>query len=114
MLGPLGAPELIIIAVVVVLLFGVGKLSGLGRDLGASVKEFRKAIKDEDSDKNKKAEAEAPQTQYTQQQPPQIQPPSQQSAPPPSSQPQSQYVPPQQPNQPHNPSSGESQGKQIF
>jgi sec-independent protein translocase protein TatA len=48
MFGSLGAPELIIIGLIVVLLFGVGKLSGLGKDLGSSVKEFRKAVKDED------------------------------------------------------------------
>lgn len=75
MLGSLGAPELIIIAVVLVLLFGVGKLSGLGKDLGSSVKEFRRAIKDE----------EQPQQQATTQAPPpQQQPPQQtQAAPPP-------------------------------
>jgi sec-independent protein translocase protein TatA len=49
MLGSLGAPELIIIAVVLVLLFGVGKLSGLGKGLGDSIKEFRKAVKDDDA-----------------------------------------------------------------
>jgi sec-independent protein translocase protein TatA len=49
MFGSLGAPELIVIGVVLILLFGVGKLSGLGKDLGSSVKEFRKAIKDEDA-----------------------------------------------------------------
>ena len=48
MFGSLGAPELIIIGIIVILLFGVGKLSGLGKDLGSSVKEFRRAVKDED------------------------------------------------------------------
>ena len=46
MLGPLGAPELIIIGVIVILLFGVGKISGLGREVGSSIKEFRKAAMD--------------------------------------------------------------------
>lgn len=98
MFGSLGAPELIIIGLIVVLLFGVGKLSGLGKDLGSSVKEFRKAIKDED--------AEKPQAQQTVQQPPQqqyVQPP-QQYAPPPQQQytpppPQQQYTPPPPPSQ---------------
>ncbi len=51
MLGPLGTPELLIIGAIVLLIFGVGRLSGLGRDLGTSIKEFRKAVKDEDKDK---------------------------------------------------------------
>ena len=48
-MGPIGPPELIIIGVIVLLLFGVGKISGLGRDLGLSIKEFRRAVKDEDA-----------------------------------------------------------------
>jgi len=81
MFGTLGAPELIIIGVVLVLLFGVGKLSGLGRDLGGSVKEFRKAIKDEDEQKTQvQAQVQPPQQQYAP-------PPPQQQAPPPPAQP---------------------------
>ena len=48
MIETIGAPELIIIALVIILLFGVGKMANLGRDLGASVREFRHAIRDED------------------------------------------------------------------
>lgn len=86
MFGSLGAPEIAIIGVIVVLLFGVGKLSGLGKDLGSSVKEFRKAVKDED---DKKPEAQPivaqqpapPQQQYIPPAPQYQQPPTQ--APPP-------------------------------
>lgn len=39
-----GGPELIIILVVVLLLFGARKLPELARSLGASAKEFRKGI----------------------------------------------------------------------
>jgi sec-independent protein translocase protein TatA len=53
MLGSLGAPELLIIGAIVILLFGVGKLGGLGKGLGESIKEFRSAVKD---DKDKKDE----------------------------------------------------------
>ena len=49
MFETLGAPELLIIMVIVVLLFGAGRVSRLGKDLGTSVKEFRRAIRDEDS-----------------------------------------------------------------
>ncbi len=46
-------PELIIVLVVILLLFGARKLPDLARSLGASAKEFRKGIeegsKDEDA-----------------------------------------------------------------
>ncbi|MDC3152603.1 twin-arginine translocase TatA/TatE family subunit [SAR86 cluster bacterium] len=34
---------------VVVLIFGSGKLKSLGSDLGSSIKGFKKSVKDEDS-----------------------------------------------------------------
>ena len=43
--GPL---ELCIIAVIVVLVFGVGKLSGIGKALGTSIKEFKETVKTDD------------------------------------------------------------------
>jgi sec-independent protein translocase protein TatA len=48
MFETLGAPELLIILVLVVVLFGAGRVGRLGKDLGTSVKEFRRAVKDED------------------------------------------------------------------
>ena len=42
----LGPWELLLILVIVVLIFGVGKLSGLGGALGKSIREFRKAATD--------------------------------------------------------------------
>jgi sec-independent protein translocase protein TatA len=45
-LGPLGAPELIIVLVIVVLIFGVGRLPDVGGAVGKSIREFRKATKD--------------------------------------------------------------------
>jgi len=56
MLGSLGGPELAIIAVVIILIFGVGKFSSLGKDLGTSIKEFRRAVKDEDPEAAKNAQ----------------------------------------------------------
>ena len=42
-------PELIVILVIVVLLFGVGRLSKIGSELGRGINEFRKGLKgDED------------------------------------------------------------------
>lgn len=47
-LGPLGVPELLIIAFVVVLIFGVGRLPEVGGALGKGIREFRKSTKDDD------------------------------------------------------------------
>ena len=46
--GPfgLGLPELIIILVVVMLIFGVGKMADIGGALGKSIREFRRAAKE--------------------------------------------------------------------
>jgi sec-independent protein translocase protein TatA len=88
MFGSLGAPELLIIGAVIILIFGVGKISGLGKELGTSIKEFRRAVKDEDADQTAKIQQASvpPPQQYAP-------PPPQQYAPPPPAQPQ----PPQQP-----------------
>lgn len=47
-LGPIGLPELLIIAFIVVLIFGVGRLPDVGGAVGKSIREFRKATKDEE------------------------------------------------------------------
>ena len=44
----LGAPELLIILVIVIAVFGVGKLAGIGGALGNSVREFRKTVRDDE------------------------------------------------------------------
>jgi len=41
----LGVPELLIILAVVVLLFGVGRLSKIGSELGRGIREFRVGLK---------------------------------------------------------------------
>ena len=48
MIGDLGAPELLVIFAIVVVLFGVGKIGRLGKDLGSAVREFRKAVHEDD------------------------------------------------------------------
>ena len=52
----LGAPELIIILVILMLLFGGAKLPALAKGLGQSIKEFKQAAKDEPKEE-KKADA---------------------------------------------------------
>ena len=47
----LGGPELMIILVIILLMFGGSKLPQLAKGLGESVKEFKKAAKDTDDTK---------------------------------------------------------------
>lgn len=49
-LGPLGVPELLIIAFIVILVFGVGRLPEVGGALGKGIREFRKSTRDDDGD----------------------------------------------------------------
>lgn len=46
-----GATELIIILVIVLLLFGVGRIATVGKELGSGIREFRKGISGEDDKK---------------------------------------------------------------
>jgi sec-independent protein translocase protein TatA len=46
----LGAPELIIIALVVLLLFGATRLPKLGKSMGQSISGFKKGLKEGDDD----------------------------------------------------------------
>ena len=47
----LGAPELILILAIVVILFGVGRLGKIGKELGTGMREFRKGIQGDDETK---------------------------------------------------------------
>ncbi len=46
---PVGPTELILILVIVIVIFGAGRLGEVGKGLGKSIKEFREATKEEDS-----------------------------------------------------------------
>ncbi len=50
-----GLPELLIILVIVVLLFGVGRVSRIGGELGSAIAAFRRGVND---GSDKKADAE--------------------------------------------------------
>ena len=59
MIRGIGAPELILILVIVLIVFGVGRLGDVGAALGKGIREFRKATTGEDDADAKKAEAQA-------------------------------------------------------
>jgi len=44
MIGQLGVPELLLILAVVLILFGVGRVSKIGRELGTGIREFREGL----------------------------------------------------------------------
>ena len=46
MFGSLGAPEMIVIFIVALLVFGPSKLPELGKSLGEAIRGFKKAIND--------------------------------------------------------------------
>ena len=49
----LGAPELIIILVIILVIFGGSQLPKLARSLGTSAKELRKGLKDDEKSTDK-------------------------------------------------------------
>jgi sec-independent protein translocase protein TatA len=114
-IGPLGLPELLIILVVIVIIFGVGKLPQIGGALGQGIREFRHSSKDPEEEERErmelaqKAQLEAPPppAYSTAQQPPQAQYPPQQAY-----QPQ-QYAQPQPPPAAAAPS-GEQKPPALF
>jgi sec-independent protein translocase protein TatA len=45
----LGLPELVIILLIVVIIFGANRLPQLGRGIGSAIKNFKEGIKDEET-----------------------------------------------------------------
>ena len=62
MLKQLGPTELLIILGIVILLFGVGRLSKIGSELGTGIRAFRTGLKGDDEEKK---EEEKPQEEET-------------------------------------------------
>jgi len=54
----LGAPELIIVLIIVILIFGVGRIANIGGELGKGISAFRKGLKADDEKKPDEEEKE--------------------------------------------------------
>jgi|GraSoiStandDraft_41_1057321.scaffolds.fasta_scaffold6369833_1 sec-independent protein translocase protein TatA len=50
-LGGIGWPEIVLIVVIAVLIFGARKLPEIGRGMGKGIREFREGLKDGDGEK---------------------------------------------------------------
>jgi sec-independent protein translocase protein TatA len=47
MFRDIGAPEIALIVIIIILVFGAGKLAGVGGALGRSIREFRRELRGE-------------------------------------------------------------------
>ncbi len=57
-MGEISITKLLVVAALIILVFGTKKLRTLGGDLGSAIKGFKKAMNDDD-DSSKKTSAEA-------------------------------------------------------
>ncbi len=44
--GPIGLPEMLIILVIIVLIFGASRLPEIGKGIGQGIKNFKSSVKD--------------------------------------------------------------------
>jgi sec-independent protein translocase protein TatA len=58
MLGSIGIPELLIILVIIVVLFGVNKLPKLGKGLGEGIRNFKDSVKTGQSENEENSKGE--------------------------------------------------------
>jgi len=59
-MGKLGIWEIVLIVVLALVLFGGGKLAGVGKALGQSIRDFKKEMKsDDEGNQNEKKEEKA-------------------------------------------------------
>ena len=59
MFGSLGPTELIIILVIVILLFGVGRIGKIAGELGGGIRSFREGLKDPDEENSEEENVES-------------------------------------------------------
>ena len=59
-MGEISITKLLVVAALIVLVFGTKKLRTLGGDLGSAIKGFKKAMNDDDAAAKKSAEGDIP------------------------------------------------------
>jgi sec-independent protein translocase protein TatA len=59
-MGNIGAPEILMIALVALLLFGAGRIADIGKGLGQGIKNFKQGLKEADELDKGKAAADKP------------------------------------------------------
>lgn len=60
MFGKLGIWEIVLIVVLALVLFGGGKLAGVGKALGQSIRDFKKEMKADETEKSEEKPADKP------------------------------------------------------
>ena len=58
MLGSLGLPELLVILLIVIFIFGVNKIPQLGKGLGEGIRNFKSAIRSAQEEPEERPKAE--------------------------------------------------------
>lgn len=56
----IGMPELLVILVIILIIFGAGKLPEIGSALGKGIKGFKKSVSDTENEINKAGESKKP------------------------------------------------------
>jgi sec-independent protein translocase protein TatA len=58
-MGSIGLPEILIIALVALLLFGAGRIADIGKGLGQGIKNFKQGLREADEVETKKPSADS-------------------------------------------------------
>jgi sec-independent protein translocase protein TatA len=48
-MGPIGVPELVVIALIAMLLFGAGRIADIGKGFGQAIRNFKHGVRDEET-----------------------------------------------------------------
>jgi sec-independent protein translocase protein TatA len=64
--GSFGATELILILIIVIVLFGVGRISKIAGEMGSGIRAFKKGLKEDDDKEENSSEPTKPDDQSPQ------------------------------------------------